>query len=374
LTTSRRLLAAVAGACVLLAGGCSSPRRPAIVIGKATDSPAPTPSEEPFVPGTPAPEIPAPQLAPKPAGRGSTVKGPPPALSYRNAVDVASDLLFFLVAGSDARPGQEITRGRADSLHIVAVDPLVRKGTILGLPRDTLVDIPGHGRQKINAALALGGPDLLVQTVRNLTGFPISYYAVTGFEGIVTMTDELGGLDVLVHERMYDSASGADFEPGWHHMDGRQVLAFCRDRHMANGDFTRSQNQGEVIVHTLEKLRAAVSDEGGIRRWLAVLYRHAEIDAGFEDAARLGSLARAMLPSDVVNVVASGEARTEGGQSVVILDENAFALFRDVGADAIADGQTSRRPPEEVPTPEPSPTPTAVPIPDATPAPEGEPG
>jgi LCP family protein required for cell wall assembly len=249
---------------------------------------------------------------------------------------------------------------------VAAVDPITKKGTILGLPRDSYVDVPGHGKQKINASLALGGPELAVRTVRNLTGFPVSYYAVTGFEGIVSMVDELGGLDVKVEQRMHDpEGSGADFEPGWYHMDGRQVLAFTRDRHdFSDGDFTRSRNQGRVILHTLDKLRAETSDEQGIRHWLGVLYKHGRLDMSFDDAVRLGAVARTLAPADLVNVVASGSARTVNGQSVVVLDEHAYELFRDVGADAVADGRTERRtpPPTAPPTPTPAPS-TVLPTP-----------
>jgi LCP family protein required for cell wall assembly len=341
---------------VALVASCSRDRKAQFVIGKVSPAPSVIATPEPQ-PGPP--EVPAPQLAPQPGRPRPNGTGPRAAVDFRGAVNVPGDLLFFLVIGSDARPGQDITRTRADSLHVAAVDPLTKRGTVLGLPRDSYVDVPGHGKQKINAALALGGPELTVRTVRNLTGFPISYYAVTGFEGMVAMVDELGGLDVQVEQRMHDpEGSGADFEPGWYHMDGRQVLAFSRDRHdFSDGDLTRSRNQGKVILHTLDKLRAETSDEDGIRHWLGILYRHGRLDMSMQDAVRLGSLARTLVPSAFVNVVAPGSGRTVNGQSVVVLDEQAYALFRDVGADAVADGRTER----------PTPTPTAPPTP--TPAP-----
>ena len=337
------------------------PRHAAIVIGKPRAEVklevAPEPSERP---------VPR-YLLPRAAGPPRS--GPRGALAFRGAVNVPKDLKFFLVIGSDARPGESMTRSRADSIHIAAVDPVVRKGTILGLPRDTYVAIPGHGNRKINAALALGGPDLLVSTVRGLTGLPISYYAVTGFDGMVRMTDELRGVDINVPYRMYDPQySGANFQPGWHHMDGRQVLAFSRNRKAArNGDFGRSHNQGIVIVNTLMKLRAETRDEGGIRKWLNVLFRHARLDMSLPDAVRLGVLARQIVPSQLRNVVAPGEARSAGGQSVVVLTEQAYALFRDVGADAVADGRMHRATPP--PTPKPKPAPTPAPTPSPTPVP-----
>lgn len=366
LTLDRRLPLAAAAAFVVVAvavmGIAMHAREPSIVIGRVRNTPLPTevgPSEAPV----PSSLRPAPLL-----GGGSG--GPRGALTFRGAVNVPSDLLFFLVIGSDARPGQDLTRARADSIHIAAVDPLIRKGTIVGLPRDSYVNVPGHGQRKINSALALGGPELLVRTVRELTGLPISYYAVTAFEGIVNIVNELRGVDINVPYRMNDRYSGARFEPGWHHMDGNQVLAFTRARHgVPGGDFGRSENQGRVILHALEKLRAETSDESGIRRWLGVLYKHARLDMSMNDAARLGVLARQIVPSSLRNMVASGTATTRDGQSVVVLDDRAYELFRDVGADALADGRQQR----ETPPPTPTPTPRKTPKPTSTPQPTPQP-
>jgi anionic cell wall polymer biosynthesis LytR-Cps2A-Psr (LCP) family protein len=208
-----------------------------------------------------------------------------------------------------------------------------------------------------------------VRAIRKLTGLPISYYAVTGFDGMVRMTDALRGVDINVPYRMHDPKySGANFEPGWHHMDGRQVLAFSRNRKAArNGDFGRSHNQGIVIVNTLMKLRAETRDESGIRRWLDVLYRHARLDMSLPDAVGLGVLARQIVPTQLRNVVAPGDARSVNGQSVVVLSDEAYALFRDVGADAIADGRMHRAAPPPTATPKPAPTPAPTPAPSPAP-------
>jgi LCP family protein required for cell wall assembly len=339
-----------------------------IVIGKVAESPPPRSTPTETEPGNP--EIQAPGLRPNPLF-GAKGGGPGAALAFRGAVDVPKDLKFFLVVGSDARPGQDMLRSRADSIHVAAVDPLVREGTILGFPRDSYVNVPGHGKQKINAALALGGPDLLVRTVRELTGFPISYYAVTAFDGIVKMTDDLKGVDVKVPYRMDDHYSGARFEPGWHHMDGRQVLAFTRARHgVPGGDFGRSENQGRVIKHTLEKLRAETKNESGIRKWLGILYKRAKLNMSLSDAVKLGVLARQIVPSDLENKVTPGNPQMVGGQSVVVLTEASYQLFRDVGADAQADGDKQRGKPKGQPpgtsagsTPKPKPKPTPKPTP-----------
>lgn len=380
----RRRVQIAAGAAVLLVGsglGLLLMTRNAvapIVVGKVDITDVPLRTD----PGPP--EVDVPQFAPDPL-LGSGGFGPGAALPFRGAVNVPNDLKFFLVIGSDARPGQDPGRARADSVHIAAVDPLTREGTVLGLPRDALVNVPGHGRQKINSALALGGPELMVRTVRDLTGFPISYYAVTGFEGIVKIVNSLKGVEVKVPYRMDDRYSGARFEPGWHHMNGPQVLAFTRARHgVPGGDLGRSENQGRVIVHALEKMRATTRAEGGIRRWLDVLFRYARLDMSLTDAVDLGMLARHIAPADLRNVVAQGKQASAGGQSVIVLDEEAFDLFRDVGADAEADGDEQRGAPKDPPpgtkpgpksSPEPTSEPTSRPTskPGRTPAPTPRP-
>lgn len=342
-------------------GGSSKP----IVVGKVDLTPGPT--VVPIVPeGRPVP----PRFNPNPL-LGASGSGPGGALDFRGAVNVPKDLQFFLIIGSDARPGENMAHTRGDSIHIACIDPRIKKGTVLGFPRDSYVDVPGYGRRKINSALALGGPDLLVKALRNLTGFPISYYAVTGFDGFVKITNALHGADIYVPYDMDDRRySGANFKKGWHHMDGNQALAFSRDRHsLSNGDFGRSHNQASVIVDALTKLRAETSDESGIRRWLNVLFGYAKLNLSLQDAMRLGVFARQIAPANLINTVTPGRAENVGGQSVVVLGEDAYRLFRDVGADALADGKEHRQAPAPTPVPKPKATPKPTPSPVHLPSP-----
>lgn len=260
-------------------------------------------------------------------------------LTFQSAIPVPFGLTFVLVVGSDARPGHDPRTGNADSIHLVAVNPETRRGTILGIPRDTWVEVPGVGNRKITTALATGGPDLLARTVEHLTGLPVDYYAVTGFAGLRSMVDELGGLDIHVDEPMSDPYSGARFSRGWHHMDGGAVLAFSRNRHdVAAGDFTRSLNQGKVLLAALAKMRAEVSDDGGIDRWVGVLVRHAVLDTGVGTLRGLAALARRLDPAGLRNEVLPGRVGWgPGGQSVVYLDPRAAAVFENLRPDATLD-------------------------------------
>ena len=240
-------------------------------------------------------------------------------------------LVFMLVVGSDARPGEDMLKTRADSLHLLCVNPATGQGTLLGFPRDSWVEIPGHGRGKINNALALGGPDLLAATVRRLTGLPVDYYVITGFRGLMAMVDELGGVDVLVNRRMNDRNSGARFQRGWHHMSGGQALAFSRNRtDVEEGDLSRSEHQGLVMLSALAKMRAEVADDGGVARWIGVMLKHVKLNVPVTKLPALGALARRLDPARVKNVVAPGRLGFTARQSVVFLTTEAAKMFEDL--------------------------------------------
>lgn len=250
--------------------------------------------------------------------------------------EVPDGLVFVLVAGSDARPHEDLLKTRADSIHLLAVNPATGQGTLLGFPRDSWVEIPGHGRGKMNNALALGGPDLLAKTVRRLTGLPVDYYVITGFRGLMSMVDELGGVDVLVNRRMNDRNSGARFQRGWHHFTGGQALAFSRNRtDVEKGDFSRSENHGLLMLAGLAKMRSEVADDGGVARWIGVLVKHARLKVPLSKLPELGALARRLDPARLKNVVAPGRIGMTARQSVVFLTTEAAKLFSDLRDDAV---------------------------------------
>ena len=330
----------------LVVMGCSGKRKADLVIGKPEPSTTVAVTAPPTTVTVPPPKlgrgtIPEPRRAPGLKGANGRPYG---TIAFTSNTPVPGHLLFILVAGSDARPGEDVRRTRADSLHLLAVNPKTLEGTVLGFPRDSWVDIPRHGAGKINTALQLGGPNLLAETVRHLTGLPVHYYVLTGFPGLVRMVDELGGVDVYVDRRMNDKNSGARFEPGWHHFDGAQALAFSRDRNdVPNGDFSRSENQGKVILAALAKMRAEVSDDDGIRRWVGVLLRHVDLDVPPGELLPLGALARRLEPEFLRNVVLPGRVGYAGRQSVVYLDGDSTRIFEDLRPDAVL-GSPQRAP------------------------------
>ena len=245
----------------------------------------------------------------------------------------ASGLTFMLAIGGDGRAG--IGGNRGDALHLIGVNPKAGRATMLDIPRDTWVDIPGHGQQRINAALEFGGPELEARTVSALTGVPISFTIMTNFDGLIGMVDDLGGVDVDVPQKMNDSNSGAFFEQGRNHFDGHAALAFSRNRHLGSGDLTRTQNQGVLIISALSKLRANRGPTSVIRSLNVMLHRASANGVGPADLYRLGRLGLSIDPANVRNVVMPARLGQVGAASVVFVGAGADSLFADMRDDAI---------------------------------------
>lgn len=150
----------------------------------------------------------------------------------------------YLVIGSDARPG--LVGGRADVMVLVHVPVDHSQLFLVHFPRDLYVEIPGHGRDKLNAALAYGGVPLLVTSMEQLLGVRIDHAAKIGFEGFKNMVDAVGGVTVNVEEP--STGGGYDFTAGTMTMDGEMALAFVRERKdLSEGDISRGRRQMEVI-------------------------------------------------------------------------------------------------------------------------------
>lgn len=245
-------------------------------------------------------------------------------------------LLFILAIGSDARPGQGLAT-RGDSLHIIGVNPKRGAASVVGIPRDSWVEIPGHGMNKINSALADGGPQLMVQTVERLSGIHIDGYALTGFADFVKMVNAIGGVDVTIPYPMNDPYSHAHFRPGPAHLNGRSALAFGRDRHdVPGGDLGRSLNQGRLLIGAFQQLRTLVlRDPANVIPWLIAGARFMHTDLSLDQLLQLALATATIDPKDVGNAIVPGGGAVIGGQDVILLGSQARAIFADQRADAI---------------------------------------
>ena len=257
---------------------------------------------------------------------------------------------FVAVIGSDARPGvcEPVEACLADSLHIIGVNPKKRAAAIVGIPRDSYVDVPGQGTHKINDSLFLGGPELVVDTLEQLAGVEIDHSFLTSFEGFRHMVEEVGGLEVEIPYAMSDSASGASIEAGLQRLDGQTALAFARNRKSTpNGDFSRTENQGLMILAALSQLRQEVRrDPARLFTWLIAGARYIQTDLTLADLFELALGALAIDPKNVVNVALPGGIGTAGGASIVTLGSEADAVLADLADDGMLESTASTEPAE----------------------------
>jgi LCP family protein required for cell wall assembly len=164
----------------------------------------------------------------------------------------------YLLVGSDGR--QELTKKEQRELHVGDVEgnrtdtimilhvPLFGQPTLISIPRDSWVPIPGHGSNKINAAFALGGPELLIETVETTTGLHVDNYVEIGMIGVARVTDALGGVELCPDRRYKDKDSNLNVKKGCQEMDGSTALAYVRMRKAdPKGDIGRAERQQEYM-------------------------------------------------------------------------------------------------------------------------------
>lgn len=168
----------------------------------------------------------------------------------------------WLIVGSDSRQGLTdaeaaqlhtgdagaVSGGRTDTIMLVHLPDNSTKPTMVSLLRDSLVSIPGHGRTKINAAYAYGGPSLLVQTVEQATGLRIDHYAEIGLGGFASVVDDVGGVTMCLPQAVKDSYAGINLPAGCQKLNGANALGYVRSRHaFATSDFARTEHQRQFI-------------------------------------------------------------------------------------------------------------------------------
>jgi LCP family protein required for cell wall assembly len=242
--------------------------------------------------------------------------------------------LVLLTIGSDSGApkfgrGGSMESGRADALQLVIIDTARRRGAVVSFPRDSYVPIPGHGTNKINAAMAFGGPRLLVATFEQLTGLTIDYYALTSFDGLTDIVNKVGGVQVNVDMNLRDHFAGAFLDKGRQTLRGGQALSYARARKtLPGGDFDRSRHQGQLLVGGLGTFQRQVAkDPTRVMAWLAVLRDEVRTDLPFPELLRLALLATQVPPSHISNIPVPGAAGSAGGASVVRLQPGAYTLF-----------------------------------------------
>ncbi len=186
----------------------------------------------------------------------------PPALRI-GGVYSPTTLLFlgtdvvYQGKGRSKKVISESFKGRSDTIMVARLDPYKNAVSILSIPRDTRVAVPGHGRQKVNSANALGGPQLVMETLSDLLSIDIDHYVVLNLHGLEALVDELGGITVNVPKRMKyrDRSAGLniDLHPGTQTLKGEDAIGFVRFRHDQLGDIGRVQRQEIFMKAVMEK-------------------------------------------------------------------------------------------------------------------------
>ena len=262
-------------------------------------------------------------------------------------VDFDSGAVWLLLLGSDSREGQDVLRGRADAIQLVGVDFEAGTAVAFGVPRDSWVDIPGHGTERINAGLTHGGPDLMAKLVDDLFGIEPDYVVTIGTEGLTDLVDAVGGLEVDVPEDITVPGdidvpeATLEIPQGRSRLDGAAAVGYARARYpLARGDFDRSANHQELMRGVVRQLSAHQDDVGFVEA--SVLRALGLLDTDL-DAAELYRLTQAVSDVDLSAVSACVLSGTPGtgpeGESIIYVDSaQARRLADDARDDAHLEG------------------------------------
>ena len=253
----------------------------------------------------------------------------------------------ILVLGTDSRtsasdPSQWAEGAqRTDAIMILQVSGDRKTVSVMSIPRDSWVDIPGHGQGKINVAYSYGGPSLTIHTVENLTGIHIDHFAVANFESFVALTDEIGG--VRINLKTPQTIAGKKLDAGPQTLNGAQALAYTRERSsLPDGDFDRVKRQQNWMRAIVSKALSGgtLSSPTALYSFLKTASRTVAVDESFT-VNQMQSLAlgvRHLHSNDIkfMTVPTSGTGTSGDGQSIVRLNSDADApLFKAFAEDRV---------------------------------------
>lgn len=173
----------------------------------------------------------------------------------------------YLVVGSDARQG--LAGQRTDTIMLLHTGD--GPSVLVSVPRDSIVDIPGRGTDKVNAAFAFGGPSLLVRTLESETGLRIDHYVEIGFTGFVGLVDAVGGIEICPEDAMKDPLARLDIPAGCQEADGQTALGYARSRKTQTlGDIDRARHQREVVSAIGQEIVSWQTVVNPVRYWRVV--------------------------------------------------------------------------------------------------------
>jgi LCP family protein required for cell wall assembly len=262
-----------------------------------------------------------------PSDADSSTKGP----SDKNPLNI-------LLIGSDSKTS--VANGRSDVIILAHISSDRKKVYLVHFPRDMYVDVPGHGKDKINAAYAYGGAQLLVRTLQNLVGVSLDHVAVVGFEGFAAMTDAVGGVDVYAKEASVDEVYNEDRTEKWYntvhvgmnHLDGQAALGFVRQRYqLKEGDISRGIREQEFLQALLLKIlsKETLTSPKRFAGLVSAVARNLTVDNAFSisDIYAQALAMRNLRSEDIVFITApiTGTGRSPQGASVDFVDYTKMA-------------------------------------------------
>ncbi len=276
---------------------------------------------------------------------------PTPTLIPTNEPWTGEDRVNILLMGIDRRPGEAFI-SRTDSMILASIDPVNKTASMLSIPRDLYVVIPGYGRDRINTAFVYGaagdnplaGAAMAMQTVEYNLGVPVHHYIMVDFSAVTNGIDALGGIDVYVPYEINDPTypdMNYGFDPlyipsGLQHFDGQTALKYARTRH-GDSDINRGQRQQQVILAARDKALGL-----GVTNMMTrapSLYNQLErgirTDLSLDQLIKLANVASQVpednIRSEVIGFDLVSSYRTEQGASVLVLDnEKAAALIQSL--------------------------------------------
>lgn len=249
------------------------------------------------------------------------------------------DRINVLILGLDARPG--VKNGRTDTMMLVSIDKKTKKIAIISIPRDSLVEISGHGKDKINAANIFGGVDLSMKTVENLLGIKIPYYVRMNFQGFKEIVDILGGVNINVDKTIVKDnvlekkKTYITLQPGPQKLDGTRALAYIRYRNDALGDITRTKRQQNFLnALAYEMLQVGVITK--LPKLIPAFMEHIETNfnardiiilARFFSQIKPGGIKTATLPGNFYNYNGISYWKTDESKNKLLLDNLFKGLY-----------------------------------------------
>ena len=246
----------------------------------------------------------------------------------------------WLLVGSDSRTGMtaeqekalstggDLGAGRTDTILMVHI-PKSGRATMVSIPRDSYVSIPGNGQDKINASFSIGGAPLLVQTVEGATGVHIDHYAEIGFGGFAGMVDSIGGIQMCVKQAMDDPLAGLNIQAGCQKLNGTQALGFVRSRATPLADLQRMENQRTFMSALLNKATSPSTFLNPFRLWPLAhgMAKSLTVDTN-DHLWNLAGLAWAMKGNMVTTTVpVGGFENTDGSGNVLLWDHDKASQF-----------------------------------------------